>query len=66
MIKLALISPFDAYETLLHLLQDQTNIHSTQSKYLKKRVTRDNSNNGYSLFMPVLLIIYCYFKENSS
>ncbi len=47
-------SPYDVYETILHLLEDQTNIHSTESEYLKKKFKRDNSKNGgYSLFLPV-------------
>ena len=48
-------SPFDVYETVLHMLQDQTNLYSTESKYMKERLVRDNANNGYSLFLPVSL-----------
>lgn len=48
-----MITPYDVYETLLHLVLDQTDIHSTESNYLKDRTTRRSSNNGFSLFLPV-------------
>ena len=48
---LAMASPYDIYETLMHLLQDQTDIHSNESKYLKDKINR--TNQGSSLLLPV-------------
>jgi hypothetical protein len=47
----ALTTFYDAYETLLQLLIDQTNIEPSQSSYFKNKLERQSS--GFSLFLPV-------------
>lgn len=42
---------YDVYETLLHLLVDQTNIEPSQSSYFSSKLKR--SSSGFSLFLPL-------------
>ena len=47
---------WDVYETLLHLLLDQTNVASEKSQYLIDKFTKrivHNQPHGQSLFLPI-------------